>query len=34
MKPERWSRVEQLFHSALNVEESRRPDEIRARFRL
>jgi eukaryotic-like serine/threonine-protein kinase len=25
MKPERWSRVEQLFHSALKVEESQRP---------
>jgi TolB-like protein/Flp pilus assembly protein TadD len=24
MKPERWSRVEQLFHSALRVEENRR----------
>ncbi len=25
MRPERWSRVEQLFHSALKVEESQRP---------
>jgi hypothetical protein len=25
MKPERWLRVEQLFHSALKVEESQRP---------